>query len=94
MDRENFEDIAKLIGDLKTEIKELKELLADFIFLLAVESTETMQVTENTSALLRGEVPTSCKTAHFRLREHIVQIASRWNKDRTLDLKKHLFGHD
>jgi hypothetical protein len=94
MDRENFEDIVKLIGDLKTEIKELKELLADFIFLLAVESTETMQVTENTSALLRGEVPTSCKTAHFRLREHIVQIASRWNKDRTLDLKKHLFGHD
>ncbi|MCX7832233.1 MAG: hypothetical protein N2440_04990 [Actinobacteria bacterium] len=93
----NAEGNEKLVEELKNlrqEISELKEVLADILFILSVDSTETMQVTENTSQLLRGEVPSSCRTAHFRLREHIIQIASRWNKDRASDLRKHLFGHD
>lgn len=92
---ENFQkEILDELSELKKEIKELKEVLRDLVFLLAVDSSENMQVTENTSSLLRGEVPASCKTAHFRLREHITQIASKWEPDRTKDLKKHLFGHE
>lgn len=94
VEKNSAEDLAREIAELKAKIKELGELIRDLIFVLAVEATETMQVTENTSAMLRGEVPSSCRTAHYRLREHIVQIASKWNKDRTADLKKHLFGHD
>lgn len=94
METGEIKEVLSELQTLRKSIEELKEILADLVFLLAVDSTENMQVTENTSKLLRGEVPTSCRTAHFRLREHIVQIASRWNKDRTLDLKKHLFGHE
>ena len=89
-----MEELVREIAELRTEIKQLSELTKDLIFVLAVEATETMQVTENTSTMLRGEVPLSCRTAHYRLREHIVQIATKWNKDRSIDLKKHLFGHD
>lgn len=90
----SYESLRKELEELKDEINELKEILKDLIFLLAVDATENMQVTENTSALLRGEVPQSCKTAHFKLREHVTEIASRWNYERTRDLKKHLFGHE
>jgi archaellum component FlaC len=90
----SYEEVKKELEELRDEIKELKEILKDLTFLLAVDSTENMQVTENTSALLRGEVPQSCKTAHFKLREHVTEIASRWNSERARDLKKHLFGHE
>lgn len=93
-DPKENESLVEELKCLRKEISELKEAIADMLFVLAVNSTETMQVTENTSQLLRIEVPTSCRTAHFRLREHIVKIANRWNKDRASDLRKHLFGHD
>lgn len=82
------------IQELKKELEEIKRLLKDLIFVAAVDATETMQVTENTSALLRGEVPGTCKTAHFRLRERITEITDAWAEENSKDLKRHLFGHD
>lgn len=87
-------EIEKEVQELKRELEEIKKLLKDLIFVAAVDATETMQVTENTSALLRGEVPGTCKTAHFRLRERITEITDAWAEESSRDLKKHLFGHD
>lgn len=82
------------IQALRKELREVKDLLKDLIFVASVDATETMQVTENTSAILRGEVPGGCTEAHARLRENIVGISSKWSEKETADLKRHLFGHE
>lgn len=93
-EKDKVAEIKETLEKISQELGEIKEILADIAFILAVDSTENIQVTENTSKIVNKEVPPSCRTSHFRLREHIVQIASKWNKDRVLDLKKHLFGHE
>lgn len=93
-DSHHADELKATVESLKKEISELKELLADVVFIISVMSTEVIQQTENSSKALHGEVPAGCRSAHYRLREHIVQISSKWNRDRTADLKKHLFGHD
>lgn len=81
------------LRSLKEELSEIKTILRELIFIAAVDATETIQITENTSKMLRGEVPEGCQASHFRLRENIVESASRWNEEKVKDLKKHLFGH-
>lgn len=78
---------------VKEELSEIKSILKELIFIAAVDATETMQVTENTSRMLRGEVPEGCQVSHFRLRENIIESVLKWNGEKVKDLKKHLFGH-
>ncbi len=86
-------ELIKELNKLKDELSEIKSILKELIFISAVDATETIQVTENTSKMLRGEVPEGCQVSHFRLRENIVDSASKWNEEKVKDLKKHLFGH-
>ena len=58
---------------------EIKEMLADLIWLNALIATELIQVTENTSAILRkSPPPESCIQEHNSLRETALQIADKY----------------
>jgi hypothetical protein len=57
---------------------EFKQLLGELVWLNAVIATELIQITENTSAILReGNVPESCLEEHRMLRSVAVNIADR-----------------
>ena len=71
---------------------ETESLLKDLIWLNAVIATELIQITENTSSILRkSSPPASCLEDHKRLREIALSIAERCNPDDTL--RTHLTGH-
>jgi len=58
---------------------EIKEMLADLIWLNALVATELIQVTENTSEILRkSPPPESCIKEHNALRETALQIADKY----------------
>jgi hypothetical protein len=58
---------------------EIKEMLADLIWLNALIATELIQVTENTSAILRkSPPPESCIREHNSLRETALQMADKY----------------
>jgi len=68
-------------------------MLADLIWLNAVIATELIQITENTSAILRkSPPPPSCLEDHRRLRDAAVAIAERFHPGS--GLKEHLAGHE
>lgn len=72
---------------------EERAMLADLIWLNAVIATELIQITENTSALLRkSPPPQSCLDDHRRLRNTAVAIAERFHPGS--GLKEHLAGHE
>jgi len=57
---------------------ETKEMLADFIWLNAVIATELIQITENTSAILRkSPPPDSCLAEHHELKKTALQMADQ-----------------
>jgi hypothetical protein len=59
--------------------KETKEMLADLIWLNAVIATELIQITENSSAILRKtSPPASCLVEHHALRETALAMAERY----------------
>jgi 16S rRNA C1402 (ribose-2'-O) methylase RsmI len=58
---------------------ELTALLKDMIKLNAVIATELIQLVENSSRQLRGEIPASCKAQHGTLKKEIVAIAEKWH---------------
>jgi phosphoribosyl 1,2-cyclic phosphodiesterase len=58
---------------------EIKEMLADLIWLNALIATELIQVTENTSVILRkSPPPESCIKEHNKLRETALQMAEKY----------------
>ncbi|MFH1974424.1 MAG: hypothetical protein ABIJ52_02540 [Pseudomonadota bacterium] len=59
---------------------ELLDILKDILKINSIIATELIQLVENSSAQLRGEIPASCKTEHLELRKDIVRIAEKWNK--------------
>jgi len=60
------------------EDKEVAELLRDLVWLNAVIATELIQITENSSAILRkSPPPDSCLRDHQSLRETALLIAER-----------------
>jgi hypothetical protein len=72
---------------------ETESLLRDLVWLNAVIATELIQITENTSSILRkSSPPASCIADHKRLREIALSIAERCNPDGTL--RTHLTGHE
>jgi hypothetical protein len=72
--------------------QEMKEMLRDLIWLNAVIATELIQVTENTSAILRNSPPpASCLADHRALRETALAIAERYRAGTALG--RHLGMH-
>ncbi|MGD0535211.1 MAG: hypothetical protein ABR999_07195 [Methanoregula sp.] len=74
------------------EDTELKRMLADLIWLNALIATELIQVTENTSAILRkSPPPDTCLKDHQALRATALAIAEKYHKDTVL--ARHLGKH-
>jgi len=71
---------------------EEKQMLKDLLWLNSVIATELIQITENTSAILRnGDVPESCRAEHNELRQRALEIADRCKPDTML--RQHLEKH-
>ena len=72
--------------------KETKEMLADLIWLNAVIATELIQITENSSTILRKtSPPASCLVEHHALRETALAMAERYRPGTRL--AQHLGKH-
>lgn len=73
---------------------ELREMLADLIWLNGVIATELIQITENTSrALHGGQLPEGCRTAHGELRERVVEILRRHHPEGAESVASHVLKH-
>jgi hypothetical protein len=71
---------------------ETKEMLADLIWLNAVIATELIQITENSSAILRqSPPPASCLAEHQALRGTALSIAEKYRPGTML--AQHLGKH-
>ncbi len=71
---------------------EIKEMLAELIWLNAVIATELIQITENTSAILRKTPPPeSCLAEHIQLRKTALDIAEKYRPETVL--AQHLLKH-
>ena len=71
---------------------EVKEMLADLIWLNAVIATELIQITENSSAILRkSPPPASCLTEHHALRGTALAMAEKYRPGTML--AQHLGEH-
>jgi hypothetical protein len=72
--------------------KEIKEMLADLIWLNALIATELIQITENSSSILRkSPPPESCLTEHHALRETALSMAEKYRPGTMLS--QHLGKH-
>lgn len=72
--------------------EELKEMLRDLIWLNSLIATELIQITENTSQILRKAAPPeACVVEHAALRKTALEIADRY-KPGTM-LRKHVAEH-
>jgi hypothetical protein len=77
---------------MSDENDEIREMLRDLLWLNAVIATELIQVTENTSAILRhGPPPSGCLAAHRDLRQTALEIAEKYRSESAL--REHLTGH-
>jgi hypothetical protein len=74
------------------ENNELRELLRDLVWLNAVIATEIIQITENTSSILRkASPPAECLEQHQALRAVTLAIAEKYRIENVL--REHLIGH-
>jgi len=71
---------------------ELASLLKDMIKINAVIATELIQLVENSSKQLRGDIPQACKIQHGTLKKEVVEIAEKWHPNCDM-LKKHNLDH-
>ncbi|MDO9324676.1 MAG: hypothetical protein Q7T80_06925 [Methanoregula sp.] len=75
---------------------ETKEMLADLIWLNAVIATELIQITENTSAILRKTPPPeSCLAEHLELKKTALHMAEKYRPSTASPtaLARHLLKH-
>ncbi len=71
---------------------EIKEMLADLVWLNAVIATELIQITENSSAILhKTSPPASCIAEHHELRKTALQMAEKYRPATVLG--PHLLKH-
>lgn len=72
--------------------KETNEMLADLLWLNAVIATELIQITENTSQILRKSAPPeSCLVEHHELRKTALAIAEKYRPGTMLG--QHILRH-
>ena len=79
--------------DLVRNEETIIEIMRDLIKINAVVATELIQLVENTSRQIRGSIPEGCKAAHGTLKQDIVRIAEKWNKN-CETLRSHNLSHD
>jgi len=72
---------------------EVVELLKDLIKINAIIATELIQLVENSSKQLRGDIPESCQIQHGELRKEIVELAEKWNNNCNM-LRSHNLNHE
>jgi hypothetical protein len=72
---------------------DILEIMKDIVKINSIIATELIQLVENSSSQLRGEIPDSCISQHFELRKDIINIAEKWN-DNCDTLKKHNLKHN
>jgi len=76
---------------MPSDQQQLLEVLKDLIKINSVIATELIQLVENSSKQLRGEIPESCVLQHGLLRKEVVELAEKWNNNcdtlRTHNLK-------
>lgn len=73
--------------------EQLLAAMRDLIKINAVAATELIQLVENSSRQLRGEIPESCRVQHAELRRQVVEIAERWC-DGCETLRTHNLEHE
>ena len=74
------------------DLKEIKEMLGELLWLNSVIATELIQITENSSQILRkADIPESCRIEHGKLRAAALDIAERYKPN--TGLKEHLLKH-
>ena len=71
---------------------DVEDMLKDLIKINAVIATELIQLVENSSRQIRGEIPESCRIQHGQLKEEIVAIAEKWHSHCDM-LRSHNVGH-
>lgn len=73
-------------------LERIEEMLGDLVWLNAVIATELIQITENSSSILRKEAPPeTCREDHNALRAEALRIAGQYSHDATLH--RHLNRH-
>jgi hypothetical protein len=72
---------------------QLLAAVRDLIQINAVVATEMIQLVENTSRQLRGEIPEACRRQHDELRRQVIEIAERWSGG-CETLRAHNLHHD
>jgi hypothetical protein len=77
------------MGENQTDVL---EILKDLVKINSIIATELIQLVENSSSQLRGEIPDSCKVQHLDLRRDIIKIAEKWN-DNCDTLREHNLKH-
>jgi len=78
---------------MKENQKNMFELLKDLVKVNSIIATELIQLVENSSRQIRGEIPDSCKIQHGQLRKEVVEIAEKWNENCEM-LRKHNLSHE
>ncbi len=74
------------------DIAEIKEMLGELLWINSVIATELIQITENTSQILRkADIPETCRVEHGKLRVAALDIAERYKPN--TGLKEHLLKH-
>ncbi|MFX1553324.1 MAG: hypothetical protein ACFFBV_05295 [Promethearchaeota archaeon] len=83
----------------KTSIlSNIKNMLADLIYINGIIATELIKVTENTAIIRRGEEflsQTSCLTEHHELNKKIIDIVKKYQSKPTYltPLESHVLKH-
>jgi len=72
---------------------ELLALLTDLIKMNAIIGTELIQLVENSSRQIHGEIPESCKVQHAALKKEMIEIAEKWNENCLL-IREHNLEHE
>lgn len=73
--------------------QQMIELLSDLLKINAIIATELIQLVENSSKQLRGDIPESCRMDHDRLKKEIVELAEKWNANCAV-LRSHNLKHE
>ncbi|MCJ7771904.1 MAG: hypothetical protein MUP22_02100 [Desulfobacterales bacterium] len=73
--------------------QQMVELLKDLVKINAIIATELIQLVENSSKQLRGDIPESCKIQHGELRKEVVELAEKWSNNCNI-LRSHNLKHD
>jgi len=68
------------------------DLLRDLVKINAIIATELIQLVENSSRQIRGEIPNACIDQHLNLRTEVIEIAEKWNKNCAV-LRAHNLKH-